>query len=199
MPSATVQAGEIKVYTFKTGLLSRVAHDLQLTLATWTLELDGKMLFGRFDPGSLRVDGAVKKGRLDHRALKDKDKRTIEQTIREEVLRTGQHRSISLQARMGGDPKAPVFTGSLAILGQSRPVTIEARETAGRLEVDTELVPSEWGIAPYEALMGAIKLQDRVRIRVRIEQWLDLVDTASGAAHDHSHDHGGAHSHDHSH
>lgn len=199
MPSVTVQSGEIKVYTYKAGLLSRVAHDLQLTLGSWSLELDGSMLFGRFDPGSLRVDGAVRKGRLDHRALKDKDKRTIEQTIRDEILSTGQHRSISLQARIGGEAKNPEFTGSLAILGQSRPVRIAGRETAGRLEIDTELVPSEWGIAPYEALLGAIKLQDRVRVRVRVEQWLDLVEAASGAAHDHSHDHGGAHSHDHSH
>ena len=176
-----------------------MAHDLQLTVGKWSLELDGSALFGSFDPSSLKVDGAVKNGRLDPKGLKEKDLRTIEDTIRGEILAARSNPRITLQAHLSGDPKNPVFKGSLAIRGKAIDFEVQGRETAGRLEIDTEIVPSRWGIPPYEALMGAIKLQDRVRVRVRVEQWLDVAAAAKGGddGHSHDHGHGGGHSHSH--
>jgi len=189
-----IRHGEVKVYTYKAGLLSRVAHDLQLTVRKWRVDLDGTTLKATFEVGSIEVDGAVRKGRLDHRALKDRDKKSILEVIHGDVLRAGQHPQVCFEATVGGDPKKPVFSGTLHLRGQSRPLTVQGRETAGRLELDHELRPSEWGIQPHEALMGAIKLQDRVRVRVRIESWLDHVREA-GATGGEGHDHGHSHSH----
>ncbi len=194
MPKVPIHAGEVKVYTYKAGLLSRIAHDLQITVSGWTMELDGGQMVARFDAGSLKVDGAVKRGRLDPRGLKDKDIRTIEGTIRDEILQSGRNPAVVFEAEVSGSDKMPIFTGTLSLRGQSRPVKVQGRETAGRLEIDTEIMPSQWGIRPYEALMGAIKLQDRVRIRVRVEQWLDHVAAARGGD-GHDHEHGHDHSH----
>jgi hypothetical protein len=36
------------------------------------------------------------------------------------------------------------------------------------LAVEVPLVPSRWGIAPYRALAGALKLQDRVIVRLSL-------------------------------
>jgi len=191
-----IRHGEVKVYTYKAGLLSRVAHDLQLTVRKWAADLDGTTLIATFEVGSIEVDGAVRKGRLDHRALRERDKRSILETIRGEVLQAGQHPQIRFEGTIGGDAKTPVFTGTLHLRGQARPLTVQGRETAGRLELDHELRPSEWGIQPHEALMGAIKLQDRVRVRIRIESWLDHVHRA-GAAGAGGHDHSHGHDHDH--
>ena len=43
---------------------------------------------------------------------------------------------------------------------------------AGSLELTALLRPSLWGIATYKALLGAIKLQDRVEVHLRLPGFL---------------------------
>lgn len=49
--------------------------------------------------------------------------------------------------------------------GQRRPLALLLGLSRDRLHGEVELTPSRWGIKPFKALMGAIKLQDRVRVR----------------------------------
>ena len=56
---------ELVVFTKKEGLLSKVAHDLRLSLARFEISRDGDTVRGRFWPDTLTVDGAMRDGRLD--------------------------------------------------------------------------------------------------------------------------------------
>ena len=44
-------------------------------------------------------------------------------------------------------------------------ITLTVREADGRWRGQIELVPTRWGIQPFKALLGAIKLEDRVVVR----------------------------------
>ena len=169
------QPPTIHVFTYKDGLLARLAHDLRLSLRRFEVVKSGATITGRFWPGSLVVDGVVERsGQVDTRALSEADPRKILGNIADEVL---------LLARF---PEA-VFTGtvvaggvgiegSLTMVGQTAAVNVSIEAVDGRLRANLTLVPSRWGIAPYRALAGAIKLQDRVLVKIDfpagVERWV---------------------------
>jgi YceI-like domain len=163
----TQREASIQVLTFKQGLLSRIAHDLRLRLARFELELDAAngSVTGRFFPETLRVEGALRDGRLDPSALSERDQREIEHNVQDKILHVRRHASIDLEARAERSAGGYRAAGTLAMLGRSESVTIEARLAGGRVVGEVELRPSRWGIAPFKALLGAIQLQDRVLVR----------------------------------
>lgn len=152
--------GTIQVFTFKEGLLSKVAHDLRLTLTRFEITRDGDAVRGRFWPETLEVDGAMRGGRLDPGGLKPKDKRDIHQNMTRKVLQTSRHPVVELDATRDGAR----LQGQLTLNGRTQPITCAVSEAGGRLTGRVTLVPSRWGVQPFKALMGAIKLQDRVEI-----------------------------------
>ena len=157
----------IHVFTFKAGLLARVAHDLRLTVQRHELTLQGGKLRGHCATDSLVVDGAMTSHGLDTGALSEGDKRQILETLREEILHSDRHPRVELDADVSADAQGTVeVRGSLRVRGQARPLHVQLQRSGDRLTGAFELTPSEFGIAPYKALAGAIKLQDRVRVQV---------------------------------
>lgn len=150
----------LHVHTFKDGLLARLAHDLRLHVGRFDVALDGGTVRASFDPASARVDGVMHGDRLDAAGLSDKDKRTVEETIHTMIVRG----PVSFEGEVAGDR----VRGRLTMNGQVRDLDLPVRVAKGELVVDTEIVPSRWGIAPYKALAGAIRLQDRWRVRLTL-------------------------------
>ena len=46
--------------------------------------------------------------------------------------------------------------------GRAAAVSFALEERSGRLKGRVALTPTQWGIKPFKALLGAIKVQDRV-------------------------------------
>ncbi|MCA9719408.1 MAG: YceI family protein [Myxococcales bacterium] len=158
----------IRVFTYKDGLLARLAHDLRLTLERFELELEDGDARGRFWPESLRVDGVMKRGGLDERGLSDGDKQKIIENMRREILLTARHPEITFTGTATRRGDAVAVRGQLELVGRAAPVELTLREAGGRLSGELELTPTRWGVKPYKALAGAIKLQDRVTVRVEL-------------------------------
>jgi len=160
-----IESGSVEVLTFKEGLLSKVAHDLLLTLEQYRIESDGRRVEGEFRPESLSVVGAMRRGVLDTGVLSDGDRREIGVNIREKVLHTDRHPKITFAGRVArGDTKHRVV-GPLTLAGATHEIAFDVEERDGRWSGEVEIAPSRWGIAPFKALLGAIKLQDRVVLR----------------------------------
>jgi len=155
--------GTIYVFTFKEGLLSKVAHDLRLTVRRFEVHLDGDAIDARFWPESFEVDGAMRRGRLEPGALSEKDRRDILGNMTAKVLDTRRHGEIRFRgaARDG----AARVEGQLELAGRTAPVSVPVTVAGGRVRGEVELRPTRWGIKPFKALLGAIKLKDRVVVR----------------------------------
>lgn len=152
----------IQVFTFKDGLLARLAHDLRLTLRRYEVRREGAAITGTFWPGSLAIDGVVgKRGEVDAGALSAGDRAKIMENIAG-VLQTGRFPEVTL----AGQVALTRVTGELTLVGRRQPIEATIEGGGGRLRAEVVLVPSRWGIAPYRALAGAIKLQDRMIVRV---------------------------------
>jgi hypothetical protein len=160
----------IHIFTYKTGLLARVAHDLQLTAERHEFTLQCRQLRGSCAADSLRVDGAVTSHGLDPNTLSAKDKQQVIETVRSEILQSARFPSIELDAEVLGDATAGKLQvrGTLRLRAQERPVSADVLHHGDHLHAAFELTPSQFGIAPYKALAGAIKLQDRVRVTVDV-------------------------------
>ena len=173
---AAIEQGRVEVYTFKEGLLGRVAHDLRLSVGSFSIDrADADTVEARFDIHSFKVDGAMRDGQLDEGALGDGDKRDILDNVRNKILHVDRPLRFEGQAERRGDGGYRV-KGELEMAGRAQAVTLSLDRLGDRLQGEVELTPSRWGIKPFKALMGAIKLQDRVRVR------FDLPAPVPGAA-----------------
>ncbi|MBC8072451.1 MAG: YceI family protein [Deltaproteobacteria bacterium] len=158
---------ELLVLTFKDGLLARLAHDLQIRATDWDVVIDGDAITVRVGLRGLKVDGAVVGERVAPGVLSAGDLGKIERTMNEDVLATGRWP----EARFEGviDRAGMVVRGRLGMHGRSIELPpVHVVEEGGRVHAEVAIVPSRWDIGPYRALAGALKLQDRVVVRVSL-------------------------------
>ncbi len=148
----------ITVFTFKQGLLSRVAHDLKI--AVDDVELD-EQLNATIDPRSLRVVCAMKKGREAPRALSEADRQKIQASIQDTVLHSARYPSIRFTVQ---ERSAHRIRGQLELHGVTRPV--ELRLQGGQARV--RLHQPDFGIQPFSAMMGALKVQPVVEVLIEL-------------------------------
>jgi hypothetical protein len=159
----------IQVFTYKAGLLARVAHDLRLSVQRHELSLQAHKLRGFCAADSLKVDGVMTAHGLDATVLSEKDQRQILETVRSEILQSERHPRIEFE----GEVKELSSTsfearGRLRLKSQDRPLVVHLEHKGDHLQAAFELKPSEFGIPPYKALAGAIKLEDRVRVTIDV-------------------------------
>lgn len=165
------QSGECLVLTFKEGVLSAVAHDLELRVGSFTLDVDdtSHAIDARFDLRSLRVVCAMKDGRESPSSLSDKDKREIEQNMAKDVLDSGrwpEARFVSKKVRADGD--AWVIDGDLTLCGKTHELSARATRAGDRLEARVRLHQPDFGIKPYKAMLGTLRVQADVEVRLSL-------------------------------
>ena len=144
----------LQVFTWREGLLARVGHDLRLS-APARITREGEAVVVTVDAASLHVDGAMKDGRLTE--VSAGDRADIEKALRTDVLNVARHPQIRWRGTMDG-------RGTLELCGRSAPLRVPAKAEGDRMRGEVEFAPSAWGIKPFRALLGALKLQDRVRV-----------------------------------
>jgi len=165
MPTYDSSSAECRVFTYKEGLLSAVAHDLEIDVTEFEVQLseDGTEVTATFDPRSLRVLHAVVDGRRSPGTLSDKDKKKIESNIVDKVLHAKKHRTIRFTST---DVHEREIAGELELHGRKRSV----RLTRDGDTAITRLHQPDFGIAPYSAMLGALKIKPDIEVRLTIER-----------------------------
>ena len=171
--------GRILLRTFRDGLAAQAGHDLTIEATRWSGELG---VNDDLTPASLdvRVDLqalVVREGTGGVKPLTDRDRREIAVTVRK-VLTSDRHpEAVFVAARF--EPKAGEggeISGTLTIRGQGRPLRLRVSQTgADRYHVEGQVIQSEYGIKPYTAFLGALRVRDAIDVAVD----LDLSDTAT--------------------
>lgn len=162
----SITTGTIRIFTFKRGILSKMAHDLRIRVEGFEIRPgepgpDGAAVEADFVPERFVVEGPIKHGHLDESGLSPADKREIATTMRDKILASAPVRFRGT-ARESAD--AYSVDGTLTMAGRDGSVVFKLARQGDRLLGEVELEPSRWGIQPYKAMLGAIQLQDRVRV-----------------------------------
>lgn len=157
------------VRTGRRGGAAKAGHDLVIEVTSWRAvieaggEPDQTRLSLSADARSLRVLS----GTGGMMALDDSDKDNIRQTIDDEVLKGTaiEFRSTSVTSANGAGRLE--VRGELELFGKRAPVSFELQcSNDGRLEATATIVQSDWGIKPYSALFGALKVADEVEVQI---------------------------------
>lgn len=172
MARYTQNDAEALVFTFKDGLLSKVAHDLKVSVTRFSVDFDpsSSKIEADFDPTSLRVINAVHDGAEDPKALSDSDKEKIAAQIQKDVLETDRHSTVrftSTQVVRRPDGGYSI-KGDLTLHGTTRPISAESRVEGGRQVAEVELNQPDYGVVPYKAMMGTLKVKPAVRVRISV-------------------------------
>jgi hypothetical protein len=159
---------EICVLTFKEGLLSRAAHDLKLSMGRTEAQIstDGTITVS-VPVGAFKVEGVMEGGRLMPAALDAAQQADILGNLTRDVLRIAAYPTATFTGRALEQGDTAEFDGTLELCGVERPLRFKAYKQHGAFTAEFELKPSDFGIKPFRALFGAIRLQDRVRVLVR--------------------------------
>jgi polyisoprenoid-binding protein YceI len=156
----------LQVKTYREGIAQKVGHDLIIDVTAWsgTLVLNGDTSSVALDADSGSLE--VREGHNGLKPLSDKDRADIRKNIDAKVLRQQPISFRSTQVQHSANGLA--VQGNLAIGDTSRPVQFELAMDASRIQGIVPLVQREFGIKPFTAMMGALKVRDDIEIVVDV-------------------------------
>jgi polyisoprenoid-binding protein YceI len=169
--------GSIKVHTTREGLGARVAHDLTLEAARWSAEVTLDADDITRSSASATIDGPsleVIEGRGGAIPLSDKDRADIRKNIAQKVLQLDRHPEITFRSTGVEAPSQDrlVVSGELTVAGTTRPARLELRRETGadsdHLSGRVTITQSQWGIKPFSAMLGALKVADNVDVEIDV-------------------------------
>ena len=162
---------ECLLFSFKDGLLARLAHDLKLQVERFSIEVDdaSQQIKATFDPSSIQVVCAQIDGRDDPSTLSKGDKKKIYDNVTKDVLRIRKHPEIRFDStKVVERGEGFAVEGTLQIYGKSRNIQTSVRVDGDRWVTELKLHQPDFGIKPFSAALGALKVKPDVLVRVSV-------------------------------
>ena len=166
--------GRITVRTFRDGLVAQAGHDLTIEAAKWS----GELVVGQdLTPASLRVTVdlvslIVRGGTGGIKPLSDRDKREIAVTARK-VLSADRYPEATFTATSfepGPDGAGGIIVGTLMLAGRSQPQRLQVSQAGpARYRATTTIRQTSFGIKPYSAFLGSLKVADAVEFEAEVD------------------------------
>lgn len=171
IPAGTHQLGPhnatLSVRTGRTGAAAKAGHNLVIHVTAWqgTLELgedpEATSVALAADATSLRV----REGRGGMQPLGEDDKANIHQTIDDKVLKRRDITFRSTGTQHSADGSRISVQGDLTLAGATRPLEFDlVVADDGTLSGTAVVKQTQWGMKPYSALFGTLKVVDEVEI-----------------------------------
>jgi polyisoprenoid-binding protein YceI len=162
---------ECLLFSFKDGLLARLAHDLKMQVARFSIEVDEttNAVKATFDPSSIEIVCAQVDGRDDPGTLSKGDKKKIYDNIVKDVLHVKKFPEIrfdSTNVVARGDGFA--VEGTLQLHGKSKTLQAGVRAVGPRWVTEVRLHQPDFGVKPYTAALGALKVKPDVLVRLSV-------------------------------
>jgi polyisoprenoid-binding protein YceI len=159
--------GTLSIRTGRTGAAAKAGHDLVIEVTAW----EGTLRVGDSPADTsieLEADATslhVREGTGGMQSLGDDDKANIRTTIHDDVLK-GHAIAFRSTAVTGADGRLNV-QGELTLVGTTRPLAFDlVVGDDGRLSGAAVVKQTDWGMKPYSALFGALKVADEVRVEI---------------------------------
>jgi len=157
----------LSVQTGRTGAAAKAGHDLLIHVTSWEASLEvgenpaGTSMELAADATSLRV----REGTGGMHALCGEDVANIHQTIDDEVLKRQDIAFRSTNVQVPDDGGRISVRGDLTLVGKTQPIEFDlAIGDNGTLGANAVVTQTAWGMKPYSALFGALKVHDDVEV-----------------------------------
>ncbi len=162
---------ECLVFSYKDGLLSGLAHDLKIRVERFSIDVDEQTLAieAQFDAASLRPVCARVDGRDAEETLSAKDKDKIYANITKDVLHASRHPEVTfVSSSVDKQDGGYRVRGTLGLHGQRRDIEVVVKDTGSRWVAKIPIYQPHFGIKPYTAAFGALKIKPTVEVTVDV-------------------------------
>ncbi len=174
-------SGNVYIYTFKEGLLSKLAHDLLIDVTNFKVNVnvpEKGFSSGNLDlelqANSLKVICALKEGERQPDTLKEKDIADIERDMAKKVLHPDKYPTVNFCSKeilekpglsYKLDEDGYHVKGELSLHGVTKPVEFNIKITNGKnLTGMITLLQKDYGIKPFKAMLGTLKIKNEINI-----------------------------------
>jgi polyisoprenoid-binding protein YceI len=162
--------GRLVVRTYREGLVAAVGHDLILEITSWSADLSADdadtSVEATIDLGTL----VVRSGTGGAKSLTDRDRREIASNARKSMDTDHHPTAKFVSTKVTRTDDGGTIEGTLTLRGKDNPFTLQVGRTeAGHYRATGTLRQTDYGIKPYTAFFGALKLKDQVEIEVDAE------------------------------
>jgi polyisoprenoid-binding protein YceI len=162
--------GKMLLRTYRRGVAQSVGHDLVIEMTSWS----GQVVVGD-DLAASQISGTVDMGAMvvlegtgGVKALTEKDKVDIVDEARKHLKVAAQPQA-SFSSTAVQDGAAATLTGTFSVAGGSGPISLTVEEQgSGQYVVRGTVVQSAYGIKPYSAFLGALKLKDEIELEIQV-------------------------------
>ena len=172
MPHYDATRAEVLVHTSREGVLSPVGHDLELAATTLTLDVDEATgaVEVRIDARALRLRGALVDGQVQAGRISAGDARTIEAHTWDGVLAVTRFPEVRFSGKIARESPdgGHLVEGTLTLHGVSRPLAFTTVRAGDFETADVPLEQTDFGIKPFRAMLGALRVRSRVVVKLRI-------------------------------
>ncbi|MFB4296387.1 YceI family protein [Actinomadura sp. NTSP31] len=156
--------GRLLLRTSRSGLGRRAGHDLTIEATRWTAEATVRE---PLEESSAKVvvvvDGLeVREGTGGVKPLSDRDRQDIAENLCK-VLDARRHPEITFTST-GISASAGEVEGDLTIMGTTKPIRVRAEIEDDRVRGGATVQQTRWGVKPYTAFFGALRLADDVEV-----------------------------------
>ncbi len=169
MPRFDAASAECLVFSYKDGLLAKLAHDLKIRVERFTIDVadDRSSIEATFETTSLSVVCSRKDGRDDPGALSRGDIAKIHDNLNDDVLESKRFpKATFASTNVVEDSGGYRVQGNLTLHGKTRPLAFEVKKEGGKWVSEVRLHQPDFGIKPYSAALGALKVQADVTVKV---------------------------------
>ena len=165
------QDGQLLLKVFREGVASKMGHDLTIEVKDWSAKADVNPddLSRTSIEGTAQVPSfSVLEGTGGTKALSRSDKADIKKNIDEKILNGSPTISFRTTGAPDGNGSRFSVPGELTINGATRPTTVNVDLNGGKARVTFKVVQTEFGIKPFKAFMGALKVRDDVDVELEV-------------------------------
>lgn len=162
----------LHLHTTSEGTMARMGHNLTLRVEDW----DGVLIVGD-GPGNCAVRMSARLNSLrvvdahgGMKPLSEEDFRRVEKNAAR-ILEVEKHPKLSFASTVvSGDWERGRIAGELAFHGQQLPETFDIeRQDDGSYRLSGRISQVRYGLKPYSAMMGALRLGDSVMIKAVVK------------------------------
>ena len=142
------------MFTFKEGLLSRAAHDLQFDLGRFQITLEGDELRAELALDSLRLVGPVEDGATRPERYDAARRADVERAMRQEVLHLDQHPTAHFTGRALAEGSGYRVEGQLQLAGRTAPLAFDVDRRGSRVPRPLRAASEPMGHSPVPRPAG---------------------------------------------
>lgn len=160
VPTFDAEAVDCRISVFVDGMAASFGHDAILQVTNLSLDVgedDG--IVADFDPGSLKVVDDVSSD-----SNRKEIEKNAEKTLEPRKYSKIQFRSVSVKR----DGDRARIDGDLTLHGVTNEITVDARSDGQRWHAKIVLDQREYGIKPFSAMLGALKIKPNVEVNISI-------------------------------